>query len=153
MITLTTGQLETWLGQVLWPFIRVGSCLMVAPVFSGQAVDESDRPAWLANITDDAWFGDSSGPRQHLAAVRLRAVEEGLPVMRAANTGITAGFDAHGRELGRIGLDRSGYLVLPLTGALPPTPFSRFGLWIPFLLAAFAAGLALIPIRRHGASK
>jgi len=130
-----------------------GALICYEAVFSGQAVDESDRPAWLANITDDAWFGDSSGPRQHLAAVRLRAVEEGLPVMRAANTGITAGFDAHGRELGRIGLDRSGYLVLPLTGALPPTPFSRFGLWIPFLLAAFAAGLALIPIRRHDASK
>ncbi len=88
-------------------------------IFSHQIVNESDRPRWMVNITNDAWFGDSTGPRQHLAAARLRAVEEGLPLMRAANTGISAGFDAHGHELGRLGLDEAGSLVLALPGDLP----------------------------------
>jgi apolipoprotein N-acyltransferase len=75
----------------------------------------------------------------------MRAVEEGLPLMRAANTGITAGFDAHGHELGRLGMGEQGVLLVQLPGKLPPTPFARFGLWIPLALALLSllAGLAL----------
>jgi len=122
----------------------VGPIICYEAIFSGQIIDESDRPAWIVNVTNDAWFGNSTGPRQHLAAVRLRAVEEGLPVMRAANTGITAGFDSHGHELARLPREVPGVLVLALPGAAPPTPFARFGLLIPALLAAATtlAGLA-----------
>jgi apolipoprotein N-acyltransferase len=104
-------------------------------IYSAQVVDESDRPDWMVNVTNDAWFGNSSGPRQHLAAARMRAVEEGLPLMRAANTGITAGFDAHGHELGRLPMSQPGVLVLDLPGRLPTTIYARFGLAIPLLLA------------------
>jgi apolipoprotein N-acyltransferase len=104
-------------------------------IFPAQVVNEADRPAWLVNVTNDAWFGNSTGPRQHLAATRMRAVEEGLPLMRAANTGITAGFDARGHELGRLPLNTAGTLVLDLPGPRPPTSFARWGLVIPGLLA------------------
>jgi apolipoprotein N-acyltransferase len=112
-------------------------------IFPGFVVDQSDRPQWMVTITNDAWFGNSAGPRQHLAAARMRAVEEGLPIMRAANTGITGGYDAFGRELGRIGMRETGTLSLALPGALPITPFGRFGLLIPVgsSLALLVAGL------------
>jgi apolipoprotein N-acyltransferase len=121
----------------------LGGLICYEAIFPGEVVDEHDRPAWLVNVTNDAWFGDTSGPRQHLAAARLRAVEEGLPLMRAANTGISVGFDAYGRELGRIGLGRAGTLVLALPGPLPPTLFARAGLVVPGMLAlaALLAGL------------
>jgi apolipoprotein N-acyltransferase len=116
----------------------VGALICYEAVYPGEMVDEHARPSWLVNITNDAWFGRSTGPRQHLAAARMRAVEEGLPLLRAANTGISAGYDAFGRELGRLGLGVTGVLVLSLPGALPPTPFSQWGLWIPGILALLA---------------
>jgi apolipoprotein N-acyltransferase len=121
-----------------------GALICYEAIFPGQVVDEADRPDWMVNVTNDAWFGNSTGPRQHLAAARIRAVEEGLPLLRAANTGITAGFDAFGREQGRIGMRQSGTLVINLPGKLPPTPFARGGLIVPALLAAalLEAGLA-----------
>ena len=130
----------------------VGPIICYESVFSGQIIDERDRPDWIALITNDAWFGDSSGPRQHLAASRLRAVEEGLPLARAANTGISALFDASGREVKRLGLERQGILVAPLPAPLPPTIFSRIGLWAPALLALLA-GLAGVLLSRAGRGK
>jgi apolipoprotein N-acyltransferase len=121
-------------------------------IFPGAVVDPANRPAWLVTVTNDAWFGNSSGPRQHLAAARLRAVEEGLPIMRAANTGISAGYDAFGHELGRIGMDEAGTLALALPGALPPTLFAQFGLWLPLGLAALALCGGAWRGRRHTAS-
>jgi apolipoprotein N-acyltransferase len=120
----------------------MGGLICYEAIFPGQVADGRDRPDWLVNITNDAWFGNSTGPRQHLAAARMRAVEEGLPLMRAANTGISAGFDAFGRELGRLGMGREGTLVLPLPGKRPPTSFSRWGLAIPFLLGLGLVGSA-----------
>ena len=116
-----------------------GLLICYEAIFPGQVVDEANRPDMLVNITNDSWFGNSTGPRQHLAAVRLRAVEEGLPLMRAANTGITAGFDAHGRELGRLNMGEQGVLLVPVPGPLPPTLFARLGLWWP-------TGLALLTL-------
>lgn len=113
-------------------------------IFTHEIVNEMNRPRWMVNITNDAWFGNSTGPRQHLAAARLRTVEEGLPLMRAANTGISAGFDAHGHELGRLGLNQAGTLVLRLPGDLPQTLYARFGLAIPALMAGVLLAFGLV---------
>lgn len=100
-------------------------------IFPGAVVDRSDRPAWMLNLTNDAWYGRSAGPHQHLATARLRAVEEGMPIVRAANTGISAVADSFGRELGRIELDRQGVLDFRLPSPLPqPTVYAQFGDWI-----------------------
>jgi apolipoprotein N-acyltransferase len=101
-------------------------------IFPGAVLDRADRPAWLFNLTNDAWYGATAGPHQHLAIARLRAVEEGMPLVRAANTGISAAFDPYGREVGRIGLERRGVLDFHLPeplGTVPP--FGRFGNLIP----------------------
>jgi apolipoprotein N-acyltransferase len=107
-------------------------------IFPGNVTARGERPAWLLNLTNDAWFGVSSGPFQHLAAARLRAVEEGLPLVRAANTGISAIFDARGRTVGTLGLGETGVIAAPLPGVLPATPFAMAGGIIPFGLAALA---------------
>jgi apolipoprotein N-acyltransferase len=122
----------------------VGPLICYEAIFPAQVVDEADRPAWLVNVTNDAWFGNSTGPRQHLAAARMRAVEEGLPLLRAANTGISAEFDPRGHELARLGMDRAGVLVVDLPPALPPTLFARLGLRIPAMIGVVALGFGLI---------
>ena len=122
----------------------VGPLICYEAIFPGQVVDAHDRPAFMVNVTNDAWFGQSTGPRQHLAAARMRAVETGLPLLRAANTGISAAFDARGHELARLGLERTGVVVTPVGGALAAPLFARFGLAVPFslALAALAVGWA-----------
>jgi apolipoprotein N-acyltransferase len=127
----------------------VGALICYEAIFPAQIVDAADRPDWLVNITNDSWFGNSTGPRQHLAAVRMRAVEEGLPLMRAANTGISAGFDAFGRELGRLGMNRAGVLDIAIPGHLSLTPFARFGLAIPLVLALLVVAAGIGVRRNH----
>jgi apolipoprotein N-acyltransferase len=112
-----------------------GPLICYEAIFSGQIVDERHRPQFLLNVTDDSWFGNSAGPRQHFADARLRAVEEGLPLVRDANSGISAMIDGFGHVDATLPLGVAGNLVASLPGALSPTPYSRFGLRIPALLA------------------
>ncbi len=85
------------------------------------------RADWILHATNDAWFGDYSMPYQHLAQARFRAIEFGLPVIRVANTGISAVIDARGQLRDALALGRAGFLDARLPGAAPPTPYSRHG--------------------------
>lgn len=96
-------------------------------IFPGRVTAGNARPGWLLNVTNDAWFGHSSGPYQHLASARLRAVEEGLPLVRAANSGISVVVDPLGRTVARLGLGRRGILDADLPSALAVTPYARWG--------------------------
>jgi apolipoprotein N-acyltransferase len=123
-----------------------GPLICYEAIFSGSILDRSARPAWLLNITNDAWFGASSGPYQHLASARLRAVEEGLPLVRSANTGISAVIDAYGRVTAHIGINRKGVLDALLPKPIfPVTLYGRFGDVIPLflLMSVAAAGFAV----------
>lgn len=114
-------------------------------IFPGAVVDETDRPAWILNITNDAWYGRSSGPYQHFAIARTRAVEEGLPLVRVANNGISGVVDAIGRVVARIDLDTIGYADLPLPAAGKRTLYARGGDWI--FLALLLVGVLPIAFR------
>lgn len=96
-------------------------------IFPGELYPKGERPDWLLTVTNDAWFGDSSGPRQHLDQARLRSIESGLPMARAANTGVSALIDAKGRMLDRIRLYREGRIDAALPRPLPPTLYTRIG--------------------------
>lgn len=114
-------------------------------IFPGAVTEEGKRPGWLLNVTNDAWFGESAGPYQHFSSARVRTVEEGLPLVRAANTGISAVIDPYGRIVGRLGLGQRGVLDAPLPAALAPTLFARTGNWpvIAIVLLILIASPAL----------
>lgn len=118
-------------------------------IFSGRVTPRGERPGWLLNLTNDAWFGTFAGPQQHFAIASTRAIEEGLPLVRAANTGISAVVDPYGRVIARLGIGEQGVLDSGLPVALAPTPFARWGELIPLILAALFLLLALALARRR----
>ena len=99
------------------------------------------RPRLLILITNDAWFGPTAGPRQHLAQARLRAIEQGLPMVRVANTGISAMIDGKGRIIDQIEMGQSGYIDVNLPPALAPTIYSKTGDWPALMLLILSVGL------------
>ena len=95
-------------------------------LFPGLGARSGERPDILVNLTNDAWFGHTPGPWQHLAQARMRAVEEGIPILRVANTGITAAFDGAGRQLGVIGLGEAGFLDIAVPPGFEPSVYSQW---------------------------
>ena len=115
-------------------------------IFPGDVASRDDRPGWMINLTNDGWFGNSTGPYQHLQQARVRAIEQGLPVVRAANTGISAVIDPSGRIIARLGLGVEGVLDSALPAARAPTIYARIG-DIPAAVMV-AAGLLFVLRRR-----
>lgn len=128
----------------LGPFGKAGVQTCYEIVFSGQVIDRQNRPDYLTTGSNDGWFG-VAGPPQHFAQARMRAIEEGLPVLRATTSGISGVIDAHGVVRESLGTGVQGRIDTVIPAALPPTLFARLGnmlalCWaVVFLLAALVA--------------
>ncbi|MBL4613130.1 MAG: apolipoprotein N-acyltransferase [Emcibacter sp.] len=123
----------------------VGILICYEIIFPGAVVDQNDRPDWLLNVTNDAWYGSFSGPYQHLLQTRVRAIEEGLPIVRSAGTGVSAVIDAYGRVIKSTTLNKQGVIMsfLPVNreGA---TLYSRNSSWIFMLLVVVFWGFSIL---------
>ncbi len=119
-------------------------------IFPDEVAARGERPGWIINLTNDGWFGISTGPYQHLQQARLRAIEQGLPVVRAANTGISAVIDPMGRIVARLGLGVEGVLDSSLPAAIAPTIYARSG---DISTAMIMAAALILVIRRRVAKR
>ncbi len=137
---MTTGRVDFQSGKTARVFDLLGlppvaMLICYEVIFPTEIVNSLRRPGWILNLTNDAWFGISAGPHQHLAAAQLRAVEQGLPVVRVANTGISAVINGHGRVEALLELGKEGYLDNSLPKALSNAPpYGQFGDTLTFVL-------------------
>jgi apolipoprotein N-acyltransferase len=153
---LVPGDLDFWPGpgpqtmtvSVGGKPVKVGMQICYEIIFSGQVADRQNRPDFIFNPSNDAWFG-TIGPPQHLAQARLRAIEEGLPVVRATPTGISAVIDADGRIVESLPLGTAGRIDARLQVAKAPTLFARYGNIMPLAFAALLIAFALLPLARR----
>ena len=126
---------------------RAGVQICYEIVFSGEVVDDGNRPDYIFNPSNDGWFGPS-GPPQHLAQARLRAIEEGLPVLRSTTTGISAVIDARGVVRDHIARHVAGRMDGTIPPAAPPTPFAHLGNFLALGWALLFLALGLVVTRR-----
>ena len=126
---------------------KAGMQICYEIVFSGEVVEKGKRPDYIFNPSNDGWFG-SWGPPQHLAQARMRAAEEGLPILRATTTGISAVIDAFGVVRGHIGRERAARLDSVVPAPLPETLFARFGHWLTAIWVVILLALWLVASRR-----
>ena len=141
------------------PPLRIAGLPPAAPticyeaIFPDEVAVEGPRPGWILNVTNDGWFGDTPGPYQHFAQARLRAVEQGLPLVRAANTGISAVIDPYGRILASLPLGQKGVVDSTLPRAIDAPLAARWGevLFLILCTAALAASIGCALSRRRAA--
>jgi apolipoprotein N-acyltransferase len=132
---------------------RVLPLICYEAVFPAIPRGVAERPDWMLQVTNDAWFGTLTGPFQHFQQSRLRAIEMGLPLVRVANTGVTAVIDARGRVEQSLPFGTAGYLDVPgLRMGLPPTPYARFGDTAAFLLLGALGVMAATGWRRRASA-
>ena len=148
-IDYSPGEGDTLLNIPGSPVVRPLVCY--EGIFPGSAVSQKEeRPSWFLSLTNDGWFGDSFGPYQHLQMTRFRAIEEGIPVVRVANNGISAVIDSVGRVLDTLPLDQKGVIDCSLPRPLSCSGaglYARYGDAIFFVLAIFVAFILFIPIQ------
>lgn len=157
---LVPGTIDFWPGPgprtLNLPFngqrVKVGMQICYEIIFSGQVTDRANRPDFIFNPSNDAWFG-SWGPPQHLAQARLRAIEEGLPVVRSTPTGISAVIDADGRIIESLPRGKAGRIDARLPMAKSPTLFALYGNILPLAFAALLIAGALLPLARRQTSR
>jgi len=115
----------------------VGPFICYEIIFPDEVAGQNPRPGWMLNVTNDAWFGSSAGPYQHFLQAQVRAVEQGLPVVRAANTGISAVIDPWGRVLYKISTGKRGLIDAKLPKVGPATTYVALGRCLELLVLAF----------------
>lgn len=150
---LVPGTLDFWPGPgpetVRLPGLPAyGPAICYEIIFPGRVVRRDDRPEMIVTVSSDAWFGPT-GPPQHFALARLRAIEEGLPVLRTTPTGITGVIDARGRVVASLAPDLAGTLLEPVPAPLPPTLFARIGQLAPAGLALALLAAAMVVGRKR----
>ncbi len=150
---LVPGGIDFWAGPGprtldLGEWGKAGVQICYEIIFSGQVVDPQHRPDFIFNPSNDGWFG-AWGPPQHLAQARLRAIEEGLPVLRATTTGISAVIDADGIVRRHVPRHVAGRLDGTIPPAHPPTPFARLGNLLALGWALVLLGASLVASRRR----
>lgn len=120
-----------------------GPLICYEVIFPGAVIEAGKRPEWLMTLTDDSWFGPWTGPYQHLGIAKVRAAEEGLPIVRAASTGVSAVIDPFGRVVASLELDKTGILDAALPRAIAPTIYSFVGdaIFALMLIALTIVGL------------
>lgn len=128
-------------------FGHVGVQICYEIIFSGEVVDRKNRPDFLFNPSNDAWFG-AWGPPQHLAQARMRAIEEGLPVIRSTPTGISAVVDASGKVRRNVSWQQQGAVSTRLPAPVPLTLFARWGNILPLFFAALLTAISIAVRRR-----
>ena len=128
----------------------VAATICYEAIFTGAVLPDGTRPELILNVTNDGWFGNTSGPYQHFAQARLRAVEEGLPLVRAANTGISAVVDPYGRVTGALPVGSEGVLDASLPVALSPPIYTKLGSGAPLGMVLVGSVVVLMSRRRRG---
>jgi apolipoprotein N-acyltransferase len=118
----------------------VGGLICYEVLFPGAVVQGQERPGVLINLTNDGWFGNSTGPQQHFHQTRIRAVEEGVPVVRVANNGVSGVIDSYGRVLQKLELNARGTIDSALPAAIVITPYARLG-DLPLVILMTLTGL------------
>lgn len=148
---LSLDQISGYSAGVGVPQITVPGLGLARPLICYEAIFAEEvretggpRPRLLLLITNDAWFGNLSGPYQHLMQARMRALELGLPMVRVANTGVSAMIDARGNVTDSLPLNTQGALDAALPTALPPTIYARYGDWPAGALFLFVAGAIIL---------
>ena len=129
--------------------LPVGMLVCYEVIFPGRVADKKARPYWLVNVTNDGWYGISAGPHQHFAAAQMRAVEEGLPLARSANTGISGMIDAYGRIAASLELGTQGYVDFGLPRRTKePTIYSVYGNKVPLIFFLALLAIAAMPLKK-----
>lgn len=122
-------------------------------IFPGLAQVKGQRPEWLLHLTNDAWYGEFSGPYQHLVQSRARAIEQGLPVVRTANTGVSGMIDPYGRVIASLPLNTDGYIDVQLPEPLPATFYSKWGEVPWWYFALFLIAIVIMVGHRQAVQK
>ena len=124
--------------------LKIGVSICYEIIFPHQILDKSDKPEVVINLTNDGWYGNTSGPYQHYISTKMRAVEEGVTLIRAANSGMSAVFTAYGQTLGKLALNQKGILDIQLPKQKSiSTPYGEFGNLIPILLSLLIISIAI----------